>query len=83
MHEFRVWVLAALVLLGTTETEAAAKKIAPAKKPPAPVEYDFRGARLGMSLQDFRNLPFPDLDKRSARAICTSDSESVGHGVVL
>ena len=87
MRSFQAWELAALAVF--VATEGSAKKVAPdpknmtAKKEVAPVEYDFRGAKLGMLLQDFRSLPFPDSYKRSARALCTNDAERATNGVFL
>jgi hypothetical protein len=57
-----------------------AKPAKPVKSPVAkvePREYDFRGATLGMSLQDFRALKFPDANiEPTARLICSSDQEA-------
>lgn len=38
--------------------------------------YDFRGARLGMTLDEFRALPFPDNSAYlSGRSVCSGDTE--------
>src|SRR5438094_10084630 len=38
--------------------------------------FDLRGIRLGITLADFRKVPFPDREKQpGARVICTPDKE--------
>lgn len=43
---------------------------------PAPAPYDFRGARLGMSVDEFRALSYPDESAYlRARVVCSGDPE--------
>jgi len=60
---------------------------------PSPTYYDFKGARLGMSLTDWRSLPFPGgvqtvqiqnganltYHEEMPRPICSSDATSAGY----
>ncbi len=51
--------------------------------------YDFRGAKLGMTLSEFKAMPFPDPDSRTlgsyaneATLVCTGDQVSHGYDPV-
>lgn len=84
--------MAALVMAtsvqATMKPHAKLVAKAPQTNQQQPREYDFRGATLGMTLDAFKELPYPDTSARThAQAFCSGDAQlddtSGSYGLIL
>jgi hypothetical protein len=45
--------------------------------------YDFRGIRLGISLAEFRQFPYPDTPKKGSSPVVACSQEGPRYGVII
>ena len=95
LHASLAWLFASALWLSSMNALAAgettAPKLIPTPNSAAAEPYDFRGIRLGISLNEFRRTPYPDtgrpLDDESegplkSHVVCTGDSTATSYSLI-